>query len=156
MFSVFGVGTTAVTPKVCKAGADTGPGTSCTIVYPWSVGTTYQFDMKLLSNNGSTEKWAATVKNLSTSKTTAIASWSVPSSWGLLDTTTLDFAEYYASVPSCSAQPSASALYSAPQMYEQGVKAPVSFTGSPSTYGPCAAYASATAVGAGDLIKTGL
>lgn len=95
LFSVFGTGTTAVTPGQCVGSADGGPGQTCWIPYSWSVGTPYRFVMRLAADDGLNKTWTGTVVDLSSGASTVIASWNVPSTWGLLTPTTVTFAEYW-------------------------------------------------------------
>jgi hypothetical protein len=155
LFSVFGNGTTVVTAAQCAAGADGGPGESCRLPYSWSVGTTYQFDMKLTSSDSTNETWTGTVQDVSTGVVTEIASWTVPATWGLLDQTTVAFAEYYGQVESCATQAYARAQFDAPIAYQQGTGYPIQ-AGYPFTHGPCAGYADTMPSGTGFLVETGL
>lgn len=120
LFSAFGRDTAAVTTAQCENGADGGSGVSCRLPYAWAVARTYRLDIALSGTTASRETWTGTVTDVTTSRKTEIARWSVPRSWGLLDSTVIAFAEYFEPLADCNTQPYARVQAGAPVLYAGG------------------------------------
>ncbi len=120
LFSFFGNGASSTSPN-CASGADGGPGESCRIIYDWHVGRPYKFVATLTANAGGLETWTATVTDTTTGVQTAIASWSIPTSNGLLGTSGVSFTEYFAAYTGgCRAEPYAEVIWNVPIGYNNG------------------------------------
>src|SRR5271156_1378696 len=155
-FGEFGSGPVAIPPSKCTTTIDGGPGLGCQLSYPWSVGHKYQFDLTMVSNNGTIEVWTANITDTKTGASSRVAAWTTPSSWGYLNQTTVVFDEYYTQVASCAVWPYASAQMDVPTTYYQGVAYAKEPNGTPNVGGNCPSYASATRNSTGFVAQTGL
>jgi hypothetical protein len=155
LFSVFGPDTARLSGE-CESGADGGEGQSCRMPYAWSTGRAYRFDVTFVSRDARTETWAGTVTDTLARTKTTIAQWKVPVAWGMLDNTSIVFAEYYDGVDSCDSQPYASALLTAPFMSHGGAAFPPESYGTPDRPSTCNAHVRVTRTGNGYLIDTGV
>jgi len=155
LFNVFGPNTARVSGE-CESGADGGEGQSCRMPYAWTVGRTYRFDVALVSRDARDETWGGTVTDTLAHTRTPIAQWKVPVSWGMLNTTSVVFAEYYDDVDSCDSQPYARALMSAPVLSVGGAPFPAEAAGAPDLPSKCNAHVRVIRTGSGYLIDTGV
>lgn len=120
LFSFFGNGASSAS-STCATGADGGPGESCRIPYDWVVGHQYKLTAALTSNDGTNETWTGTIADVTAGgAATAIGSWSIPSSNGLIGAQGISFTEYYDHTIACSAQPYAEVLWDPPTGFNGG------------------------------------
>jgi hypothetical protein len=155
--NVSGPGTGAVAQSGCTTGTETAtngptfPTQNCYLAYPWAVGTSYHVELKMLSNDGTNETWQSTIQNLSSSTTTTLGAWTVPSSWGLVSYTSFNI--YPGLISSCVAQ-----KYIAVQITSVAYTlAGMAVSSTPTeSLGSCAAYNAYTANGGGFLLEAGI
>ncbi|MBV8434444.1 MAG: hypothetical protein JO029_09195 [Candidatus Eremiobacteraeota bacterium] len=121
LFSVFGDGAVPAA-KSCFASADSGPGTSCHISYPWTSGHFYDLTVTLARADAGTETWQGTVTDDNTGETTLIGRITVPRSWGNIGGSAgINFDEYYQwQTYGCAVQPQSQILFLAPVGYANG------------------------------------
>ncbi len=123
LFSVFGNGTSSNSRyRYCKAGADSGSGTSCHIPYNWKLDHFYDFTVTLVGKSRTSEEWQGNVYDDNTGTKTFIGDIFVPASAGYIDLNRGGaFEEYfeYGSYP-CPREPYTSILFLTPTGYWHG------------------------------------
>lgn len=123
LFSVFGNGTSSnPTYKYCRAGADSGSGTSCHIPYDWKLDHFYDFTVTLVGKSRTSEEWQGNVYDDKTGAKSFIGDIFVPPSAGYINLNGGGaFDEYfeYRTYP-CSREPYSSILFLTPTGYWHG------------------------------------
>ena len=97
IFSVFGKGARGISDHTSN-GADGGAGSSGSITYPWVKGRRYALEMKRVKSdkaNADEQAWQGSVTDETTHRTTVIAEYAVPATWGHLLPGSVFFAEYF-------------------------------------------------------------
>jgi hypothetical protein len=91
----------------------TEPGTSCYINYTVVQGHTYHLKVADVSKDSKGINWQASVEDLTTGKTTTIATVNVASSWGQLSSASIVWTEYFGPpLTSCSSLPLSNVTFS--------------------------------------------
>ncbi|MBX9403398.1 ricin-type beta-trefoil lectin domain protein [Lysobacter sp. BMK333-48F3] len=138
-FSIWkATGWTAEPDAQCGYFDHEGSGVQCWIPYAWAQGRKY----KLRLVNESQARWAAYVTDTASGASRKVATIQVPTAWGGLNETTVEFLENYAQgsdqYASCAQVPATSAVFFRPAS-ANGSVAPTSSTSK--NYGNCAAIA---------------
>jgi hypothetical protein len=96
IFSTFGSGTTALSSN-CRAGADGGSGTSCSLRYEWKLNTPYLLSMvkDAAQSTAASSVWAGYIKNLTTLDSIEIGRFAVPAARLGLNSQPYHFNEYF-------------------------------------------------------------
>lgn len=110
LFSVFGANAEPASVQ-CAAGADGGAGTHCHIRYDWTLGSAYQFIVRLVGGDSQHFVWQGVVADLATNRVTEIGQISVAATRGLLEPGGATFSEFFHRTVPCPQQPRSEALW---------------------------------------------
>lgn len=102
-FSVFGHDVKVRNEKLCRYGADSGPGVSCSKIVPYVPGKKFYLMVKKYPNSAS--RWQGFFMDKPDGKPVMIGDWEVPPSWGNLLSKQVGFIEYFMKVKSCLSIP---------------------------------------------------